>query len=209
MVREYLSQECALGRLIGPFDPNFLPRVHTSPIGVIPKDTPGKWRLIVDLSSPEPLSVNDGISKSLCSLAYVSVKDAARTIVERGQGSILAKVDTASAYRVVPIHPDDRWLLGMYWDQKLFDDTQLPFGLRFATKVFTALADAAEWILTQEGVTTVMHYLDDFLLVGAPASEECHSHLSILLATFDRLGLPVAPHKLEGPAMTLTFWESS
>ncbi len=85
-----------------------------------------KWRFIVDLSSPEPLSVNDGISKSLCSLAYARVKDAARAIVEKGQGSILAKIDIASAYRVVPIHPDDRWLLGMYWDQKLFVDTQLP-----------------------------------------------------------------------------------
>ncbi len=81
-----------------PFDPTFLPWVHTSPIGVIPKDTPGKWRLIVDLLSPEPLSVNNGISKSLCSLAYGRVKDAARAIVEKGQGSILAKVDIASAY---------------------------------------------------------------------------------------------------------------
>ncbi len=44
-----------------------------------------------------------------------------------------------------------------------------------------------------------MHYLDDFLLVGGPASEEFRSHLSILLTTFDRLGLPMAPHKLEGP----------
>ncbi len=50
-----------------------------------------------------------------------------------------------------------------------------------------------------------MHYLDDFLLIGAPASVECDAHLSTLLTTFDRLGLPVAPKKLEGPTTRVTF----
>ncbi len=47
-----------------------------------------------------------------------------------------------------------------------------------------------------------MHYkyLNDFLLIGTPASVECDAHLSTLLTTFDRLGLPVAPKKLEGPS---------
>ena len=42
---------------------------------MIPKSEPGKWRLIVDLSSPKGASVNDGISKELCSLSYVHVDD--------------------------------------------------------------------------------------------------------------------------------------
>ena len=38
------------------------PMNSISPFGVIPKGhTPGKWRLIVDLSSPKGGSVNDGI----------------------------------------------------------------------------------------------------------------------------------------------------
>ncbi len=205
VVREYLANECALGQVLGPFECDFLPQVHTSPIGVTPKSTPGKWRLIVDLSSPAPHSVNDGISKAISSLSYVSVSDAARAIVDRGRGSLLAKVDIKSAYRVVPVHPDERWLLGMLWDQRLFVDTRLPFGLRSAPKIFTAVADAAEWILEREGVHSSMHYLDDFLLIGAPASTDCGTQLSILLRTFDRLGLPVAPHKLEGPTVALTF----
>ncbi len=191
--------------MLGPFQSSSLPQIHTSPIGVIPKSTPGKWRLIVDLSSPEPRSVNDGINKVLCSLSYNSVKDAARAIVGKGQGSLLAKVDIASAYRVVPIHPDDRWLLGMSWDQQLFIDTQLPFSLRSTQNILSALAYAAEWILRQEGVRYTMHYLDDFLLIGAPASGECRTQISVLRATFERIGLPVAPHKLEGPSVALTF----
>ena len=51
--------------------------VHVSPIGLIPKGgQPGKFRLIVDLSSPHGASVNDGIDPDLCSLSYFSVDEA-------------------------------------------------------------------------------------------------------------------------------------
>ena len=33
----------------------------TSPIGLVPRGSTGKWRLIVDLSSPHDRRVNDGI----------------------------------------------------------------------------------------------------------------------------------------------------
>ena len=59
---------------------------------------------------------------------------------------MLSKMDTCSAYRTVPVHPKDRWLLGMQWNRKLFVDTVLPFGLRSAPKLFTAMADAVEWV---------------------------------------------------------------
>ena len=51
----------------------------------------------------------------------------------------------------------------------------------------------------------IIHYLDDFLLVGAPASRECTGALTALLRACDRLGLPIAREKLEGPAGRLTF----
>ena len=85
------------------------PQVHTSRFGIIPKSTPGKWRLIVDLSSPEGRSVNDGVAQDRCSLSYVGVDDAAREILAQGQGALLAKVDIKRAYRNIPVHPDDRW----------------------------------------------------------------------------------------------------
>jgi len=82
-----------------------------SKFGVIPKGTPGKWRLIVDLSAPEGSSVNDGVDTSICSLRYVKVEDTARTVSEQGYGTWMDKIDVQQAYRNVPIHPDDRWLL--------------------------------------------------------------------------------------------------
>ena len=55
VVQTYLEKEVALGRVIGPVDPQAAPaRTQLSPFGVIPKPSqPGKWRLIVDLSSPK------------------------------------------------------------------------------------------------------------------------------------------------------------
>ena len=93
--------------------------------------------------------------------------------------------------------------MGMLWDGALYIDTCLPFGLRSAPKIFTAVADAVEWILRKEGVKFVIHYLDDFLVIGAPYSPECAAALTTLLRVFDLLGLPVAVEKVEGPCPCL------
>ncbi len=205
IISAYLAKECAEGRVLGPFPEQFLPQLHVSRLGVVPNHTPGQWRLIVDLSSPDGRSVNDGISKPLYSLSYVSVNTAAEIVARTGRGSLLAKVDVKSAYRMLPIHPDDRWLLGMRWEGNLFVETALPFGLRSAPKIFTAVADALEWIVRQEGVQSILHYLDDFLIIGSPGSLECARNLQILLSTCERLGVPIAWEKLEGPATVLTI----
>ena len=42
-------------------------------------------------------------------------------------------------------------LLGMQWEGGLFVDTTLPFGLRSAPKIFTALTDAVEWTVKRRG----------------------------------------------------------
>ena len=57
--------------------------------------------------------MNDGIDPNVCSLSYMMVDDAARAIERTGTGAMLAKVDIKSAYLMIPIHPEDRPLLGM------------------------------------------------------------------------------------------------
>ena len=62
------------------------PRCH-------PKNKPGKWRLIVDLSSPQGASVNDGIDADRSSLSYASLDHLAALVVAAGRGSFLVKAD--------------------------------------------------------------------------------------------------------------------
>ena len=85
----------------------------------------------------------------------------------------------------------------MRWREKTYIDSALPFELRSAPKVFNAVADAMQWILEQHGVKPMLHYLDDFLVVG---TRECKQALETALGLCRRLGIPISVHKTEGPS---------
>ena len=200
-----LSKEVGGGRIIGPLPKGFA-GMHVSQFGVITKPhQPGKWRLITDLSSPKGASVNDGVDPRLCSLSYASVDDMVRRIICLGSGALLAKLDIESAYCLVPIHPRDRLLLGMEWKGQLYVDGALPFGLRSAPKLFSALANAVLWIMGRHGVAHAIHYLDDYLVMALPGTDECQSALHTCLRLCEHLGVPIADHKVDGPTTALIF----
>ena len=74
VIDRYLANEVSLGRVAGPFSSPPFPNLHVSSFGVIPKKgQPGKWRFIVDLSSPSGLSVNDGIDPDEFTMQYITV----------------------------------------------------------------------------------------------------------------------------------------
>ena len=118
----------------------------------------------------------------------------------------MAKFDVASTYRNVAINLDDRPLLGMQKRGQYFMDLVLPFGLRSAPFMFTAIADLGEWILVHNyDVTFLRHYLDNFLTLGPPSLPVCHNNLQTCVRLCKQLGLPIHPGKLEGPATCLTI----
>ena len=57
--------------------------------------------------------MNTGIAEGMCSLKYISVEDTVQAVLKLGRGARLAKVDIRNAYRNIPVHPDDCWLLGV------------------------------------------------------------------------------------------------
>lgn len=60
-------------------------------------------------------------------------------------------------------------------------------------------------MMGREGIVHAMHYLDDYLVIGAPDSDECRVALEASLSLCDLLGFPIAPHKVEGPSSCLAF----
>ena len=82
-----------------------------SPIGIVPKKEPGKYRLIHHLSFPYGDSVNDGIPREYTSVLYASIQDAIKLIQLHGPGCFLAKTDRESAFKIVPVHPSE----STYW----------------------------------------------------------------------------------------------
>ena len=163
-----LSEEINKGRLIGPLNIRDFPYVQISSLGAVSKKHTEKFRLILDLSHPKGQSVNAGINKAVSSLSYIKVDDIVEQVLTLGKGCLLAKVDVESAFRNVPVHPDDRHLLGLVWENELYMDSVLPFGLRSAPKIFTAIADALEWVAKNCGITFLEHFLDDYITAGAP-----------------------------------------
>lgn len=206
VISDYLRKEQSLGRLLGPFDStSVLPPLHINRFGVIPKGNTGKWRLITDLSFPHGFSVNDGVDPEFCSLQYTTVEDIAEIIARLGLGALLAKFDIESAYRLIPVHPQDRPLQAMCWEGKTYVDPMLPFGLRSAPKIFNAVADALNWHLQQAGIPLIRHYLDDYIIITPPDMARCKDLVAIIHKECGRLGVPIAAHKSEGPTTCITF----
>ena len=83
VVIEKLNTELAAGRILGPYRCSPMPNAVFSPLYVIPKSTPGKFRLIHDLSKPTGCSVNDNIPDSLKSVQYCSVIQVAKFLQQK------------------------------------------------------------------------------------------------------------------------------
>lgn len=84
-------------------------------------------------------------------------------------------------------------------------DVALPFGLHSAPLLFTAVADALQWIMRERGVDWVDHYIDDYITMGAPKSPRCGQNVAIMKQVCEETGLPTEPEKDEGPATSIDF----
>ena len=66
----------------------------------------------------------------------MSIEDIVNKIEKMGRGALLAKVDLKEAYCMVSAHPQDRPLLGVEWEGRVYVNTALLFGLRSEPKIF-------------------------------------------------------------------------
>lgn len=114
VIDAYLASNVRLGLVMSPFVSPPVPNLHISSLGVIPKKgQPGKWRLIVDLSSLQGHSVNNGIDPDSWHLQYIKMDDIIKMVSKFGPSALMTKFDIESAYRNIAIHPLDRHLLGL------------------------------------------------------------------------------------------------
>ena len=134
-IQKYLDKELGLGALKGPFSVPPFEWIRTNPLMTRPKKDSQDRRVILDLSFPLGSSVNSEISKIVFEgapykLRLPSPLDLAEHIAKRGQGCLMFKIDLARAYRQLPSDPWDWALLGLQWNDELYFDTAIPFGVR-------------------------------------------------------------------------------
>ena len=204
-ITDYLHACCERRETAGPFQVPPFPVYQCSGIGSVPKKN-GKLRIIHHLSAPEGTSVNDFISRDDFSLSYITIDDAVKAIMEYGVGALLTKLDIRNAFRLIPVRPEDRPLLGICWEGLYYFESVLPFGLRSSPYIFDRVASAIEWaIKTNCSIKHLMHYLDDYLHVSPPSHSLATKYKNIIVSAFEYLSVPLASEKLEGPVTSLTF----
>ncbi|KAM4016539.1 uncharacterized protein ACNLHF_002833 isoform 1-T1 [Anomaloglossus baeobatrachus] len=201
-----INCELEKGRLKGPFESPPFYNLRVSPLGVVPKKEPGKFRLIHHLSHPKGLSVNDGIPDSDASVTYVSFDKAVALVRQAGPGALMAKSDIESAFRLLPVHPDCYHLLGCFVDGFYYYDTCLPMGCSISCSYFELFSSFLEWaVKVESGSQSIIHYLDDFLFVGPQDSTHCQLLLDSFCSLMSRFGVPLSKDKTVGPSQVLSF----
>ena len=175
-------------RMVGPFNENpFSVPLMVSPMNSVPKANDIERRVIVNLSWPHGMSVNDGISKDvylgeIIDLHYASVEDVCQLVRKVGAGSVIYKRDLKRAYRQIPVDPGDYCFLGYHWEKQFFFDTVLCMGQRNAAMACSRTTKAIMYMHENIGHLGTS-YLDDLIGVS-PCDEgmEAYESLGELLA---------------------------
>lgn len=206
IVQRKIDKELSAGRIRGPFHVSPFSNLKISPIGVVLKKVPGEYRLIHHLSYPKNESVNDFIDPTFSAVKYSSFDDAAKLVIQLGKGCLMAKTDIESAFRLIPIHPDDHSLLGFQFNGGIYYDLCLPMGSSSSCAIFTAFSTALKWIAMEKlRAKYVVHILDDFLFLGPARSPRCNEDLDNFISMCNKLGVPIKAEKTERACTKLTF----
>ena len=205
IVEKKIDKELTAGRIVGPFHHSPFSDFMISPLGLREKKVPGEYRVIHDLSYPQGQSVNSGIPREFATVSYSTVADAVKHILHFGWGCFLAKTDILSAFRIIPVHPDDVHLLGFKWNGMYYFDKCLPMGCSSSCSIFEAFSTSLEWIMSQRYPHIgIVHLLDDFLFVCS-TYDKCLEVLDSFKELCLDIGVPLSEEKTFGPEQILPF----
>ena len=204
-----LDQEVKAGRMAGPFLEKPISTLRTStlrtsPIGLVPKEK--GWRLISHLSYPEGSGVKDLIGRDECSVQYASFDEVIQMVSSLGKSALIGVRDITSAFRLLPVHPSDFELLGIYFDEKFFVNKSMAMGCSISCNLFNKFSTFLQWLVVERsGVKSLVHYLDDFLFGGPEDTPVCQMMLDTFSDICEELGVPIASEKSVGPVTSLKF----
>lgn len=202
---EKINKELQLNRVAGPFPQPPFVNLQVSPLGLVPKKD-GDMRLIHHLSYPNEDSINSFIDPTACSVKYSSIDEAADMISKLGEGSLMAKSDIKSAFRLLPIAPGDFDLLGFQLEGYFYFDKMVPFGSSISCALWEKFAHFLHWLTQQHtGNNHILHYLDDFLFCGPRQDVFCQHTLDKFKSLCHELGVPIALEKTVEPTTNLIF----
>ena len=195
-VTDEIADWVAKGFAAGPVDEGDLP-AGAKINSILCREKPnGAVRVILNLSAPQGVSVNDGIDISNFPATMSSTEKYIGVLNEAGIGCLMTKIDWAAAYKHVAVAKKDMNLQWFQWLGKFFVEKCLVFGGASSAGIYDRLAKTVLDIVVRASgfpASMICQHLDD-VCAAAPAG-------SGLAGEFDRkyteiagrIGVKLAP----------------
>ena len=194
-VTDALAGWIADGYAYGPVEEEEVP-AEAKVNGIMVKKKPnGSARVILNLSAPAGMSVNDGITAEDFPAVMSSAEAWIRVLNKAGKGCWIAKTDWASAYKQIPVRQGDTNLQWFEWAGKFFKELCLIFGSASSAGIFD---DAAKVVLDLVcrlagfPADMICQHLDD-ICAAAAAKEVLDTFDNAFMETARELGVKLAP----------------
>ncbi len=195
--------------------------MYASPIGAVPKSTPGKLRLIIDQSNG-PHALNSTIRKSQVKVKLDNIHDLGTALLDvrkkhPNRKLTFFKSDVKSAYRQLPMHPLWQIKQVVSIDDQRHVDRCNTFGNRGGGWNWNAFSSLVNWIGTEKkNIPDLLGYVDDnfgWEFEGntkyyGPYKKHLPAKQTRLLKLWDELGIPHDEEKqLSGPRLPILGYE--
>ncbi|KAG8952221.1 hypothetical protein FRC04_004928 [Tulasnella sp. 424] len=173
---KHINKELNAGRYLGPYQIKELEHTigpfRASPLGAVPKSEPGEFRIIQDFSYPvnssRTPSVNSEIDSDDFPCDWGSFTEVYKIVDTAPKGAQAATFDVDAAFRIIPVHPEDRRNIVVVWNGLAYVDTAVPFGAASSGGLFGHVADGLRAIMMARGLQPTRNWVDDFVSFRFP-----------------------------------------
>ena len=175
--REFIATEVKKLLENGKIKPSKSP--YRSQVVVVERED-GKQRLAIDYSTTvNPQTINDAFPIPLIDVL----------LDKAAKWNYFSRIDLSAAYHQVPLHPREQYLTAFEANDKLYEFTHIPFGLKNACATF-----ARELQNIIEGLPGVLNYFDD-IIIGGDTKEQHDERLHKFLNKAAEIGLSLSSKK--------------
>ena len=184
------------GFAAGPFEEAEVP-AGAKVIGMMCRPKPsGAVRVILNMSAPAGLSVNDGIDGDEFPATMSSTAKWVAVLNTAGRGCLMTKADWSDAYKHIRVRAEDRDLQWFRWLDKLFVELCLVFGTRSSPGIYDRAAKVVLDIvlaLSRFPRAMVCQYLDDVCAAAPAGSTALQVFREVYRKVAEEVGVRLAP----------------
>lgn len=156
--------------------------LYASPLIIVPKKDPDKFRMVCDLKLVNRIAENDNYP-------LPRIMD----ILNALAGSkFFAKVDLHSAFHQVMLPPEQREIFAFASEWGNFHYTRLPFGFKNSSNIFQRVMDNCLHGLQDQ---KILPYVDD-IVIAAESLEQLHDRIKIVFERLKEFNLTLSPDKV-------------